>query len=471
MKYKEELFWILDKPGTTIHNQDEKFRENKEFVHSLGLKCDCVGWCKLDLKNPKTAEILEKIAAFCKENDWKARAVYTRNYIDIESDWYELVPTKFNDTAIVDVIETFTKDSIKLNNYILRAFHETSIVPKSSYTDLFVPERFRNSCIQQNCNDLDYCWVKDKGKYEAEQYFHIYGKHLISHVAIGENIASSILPAMGGWLSKISEIFHEIQQINLPDCYLAADMPANGIAYICLYKDYPYIDAKLSEDSNEYAYYVKTRKELTRNTILIHKDTAKTLLKDKALSAKNLRPAPIVETLPAGYTLLQTDTIARPDFSFMNKMNLEYEKIKETSRPKRIVSEKDALKVLRKEKKERKDDFHKALSKTKVQEIYETDYRVIVPYYLVANGGYLSDEYELLSYAQAVIENNQFHTQLKTEELLEERPDGIIIAKCPDGDSILLCKNGSVLRFSHEAPEITNQWPSLSHFIIDAINN
>lgn len=90
-------------------------------------------------------------------------------------------------------------------------------------------------------------------------------------------------------------------------------------------------------------------------------------------------------------------------------------------------------------------------------------------------GGYLkfqkSDEYELLPHAQAVIENNQFHTQLKTEELLEERPDGIIIAKCPDGDSILLCKNGSVLRFSHEAPEITNQWPSLSHFIIDAINN
>lgn len=136
---------------------------------------------------------------------------------------------------------------------------------------------------------------------------------------------------------------------------------------ICMYKDYPYIDAKLLEDSNEYAYYVKTRKELNRNTILIHKDTAKTLLKAKALSAKNLRPAPIVGTLPAGYTLLQTDTIARPDFSFINKMNLEYEKIKETSRPKRIVSEKDALKVLRKEKNNVKMIFIKYCQRRKLK--------------------------------------------------------------------------------------------------------
>ena len=49
MKYSEELLWILDKPGTTLHNQDEAFQENIAFVHSLGLKCDCVGWCKMDL--------------------------------------------------------------------------------------------------------------------------------------------------------------------------------------------------------------------------------------------------------------------------------------------------------------------------------------------------------------------------------------------------------------------------------------
>ena len=69
MKYSEELLWILDKPGTTLHNQDKAFQKNIEFVHSLGLKCDCVGWCKMDLSNPRTAEILRRISMFCKETD------------------------------------------------------------------------------------------------------------------------------------------------------------------------------------------------------------------------------------------------------------------------------------------------------------------------------------------------------------------------------------------------------------------
>ena len=75
MKYSEVLHWILDKPGTTLHNQDEKFHKNIEFVHSLGLKCDCVGWCMMDLSNPRTPEILSSISTFCKENGWKARGV------------------------------------------------------------------------------------------------------------------------------------------------------------------------------------------------------------------------------------------------------------------------------------------------------------------------------------------------------------------------------------------------------------
>ena len=68
MKYIENVHWILDKPGTTIHNQDEKFRENIAFVHSLGKKCDCVGWSNLRQDDPQAEEILQKIAAFCKEN-------------------------------------------------------------------------------------------------------------------------------------------------------------------------------------------------------------------------------------------------------------------------------------------------------------------------------------------------------------------------------------------------------------------
>ena len=54
-------------------------------------------------------------------------------------------------------------------------------------------------------------------------------------------------------------------------------------------------------------------------------------------------------------------------------------------------------------------------------------------------------------------------------EELAEKPAGVVIGKCADGDVILLCA-GEVIRFSHEAPETTAQWPSLHQFIVDAIN-
>ena len=57
------------------------------------------------------------------------------------------------------------------------------------------------------------------------------------------------------------------------------------------------------------------------------------------------------------------------------------------------------------------------------------------------------------------------------EELLEEKPEGVVIAVCPDGDGVLLNRDGRVIRFSHEAPEIFAQWPGLPRFIVDAIEN
>ena len=153
MKYSEELLWILDKPGTTLQNQDERFRENIRFVHSLGLKCDCVGWCKLDLSNPRTPEILNSISKFCKENGWSARGVYTRKYVEFESDWYELVPTYFKDNTLCDSIETTTEEGNRINTCVIRAFHEISPTPKICGKDIYIPERFRNFCIQNNlCN-------------------------------------------------------------------------------------------------------------------------------------------------------------------------------------------------------------------------------------------------------------------------------------------------------------------------------
>ena len=451
MNYTEKTSWILDAPvrPKTLQEQEETFQKNIDFVHSLGLKCDSVGWSKLDLASPRTEEIFEKITAFCEENGWKARCVYTREYVNVESDWYELVTTFFKDNTTVDGIDLPTESTQKVRSCVIRAFHELSPTPKACGWEIYLPERFRNFCTQNSINDLDFCWVRDKGKYEAEQYFHAFGNRLIPRMATDSEIqhcAPEKIAEAGGWLPRLREVFHTMQFINLPDCYLAEDLPEGGIAY---------------------AYIPSTNSRADRHRILIHKDMMEALVQQRVLPASCFCPAPVFETLPGGYTLHSTEPIPRPTAQYMEQMLAEYEKLKQTPRPVRMVSEKDALMLLRLAKKARKDEFQKALTKAKSQPLLDTDYAPMVPYYAVANGGFLSDEYELLSYDRAVTANAEFHKELEAEELLETKPQGVVIAKCPDGEAILLCSSGEVIRFSHEAPEVLDQWPSLAQFIAD----
>ena len=451
MKIIETLDWILDNDDKSIAD-DDKYRLNIEFVHSLGLKCDCVGWSKLDLQNSRANEILSAIDSFCKKNGWKARGIYTRTYADYTSDWYEIVPAAFKDNTLYDSYECESERGETVEIFNLRAYHELRPSPKWWYESILVPERFRDACVRHGITDVDFCWARDKGKYQAEQYFHLYCNKQIPTIAEGRNITiedRDKIDALGGYLPKIADIFYKLQLIDLQECYIESDVPNCNIAL---------------------AYCPKTFTYCGRNKFLIHKDFAQKLLQEKAISQSDLIPAVVAKELPSGYTLSHTVMPDRPIASCMQKSIAEYEKLKSTERPLRLISEKDALKLLRLAKKERKEDFKKALPKAKFDGIAETSYAPILPYYLIANGGYLSDEYELLSYDIATEENMLFTEELLTEELLEIKPDGIVIAKCPDGDKVLLCTDGKVIRFSHEEPVATEEWVSLAQFIADAIN-
>ena len=181
-------------------------------------------------------------------------------------------------------------------------------------------------------------------------------------------------------------------------------------------------------------------------------------------------PAMVVKELPSGYTLGHTVMPDRPTASYLHKSIAEYEKLKKTERPQHLISEKDALKLLRLAKKERTEDFKKAFPKARTVDIAETSYAPVLPYYLIANGGYLSDEYELLPFDIAVEESRLFAEELLAEEMLEAKPDGVVFARCPDGDKILLCSDGKVIRFSHEEPVAIEEWVSLAQFIADTVN-
>ncbi len=465
MEFKEELHWILDKkvkkPGVIW--DEEAARENIDFVHSLGLKCDSVGWCQLDLSNPRTGEIFDAIAEFCQKNGFRARGWYHLYYIDPQAQWFELVTRDFQDNTMAGKEEFADGGCIQ----VIRAFRETGSGPKSDWgRRSYVPERFRDAC--QQVPEVDFCWVKDVGKYAAEQYFAIYPRQTVPHIGVDWKMRRNssgetrlcgwdyqaqeapIAEAMGRWLPRVAQLFYD-RTIRLQDCYLSQDMPENGMAW---------------------AHYADGREPFYRRSqILLHRDLARELLQKRAILPKDLRPAYVTDTLPAGYTRIDATAPARPPAEFLASHWEQYEELKRNPRPVRQVQEKEVLTLLRRGRKDRPEDFCKPLPKVKAEALGDTPYAPLIPVYRITNGGVLSQEceYQLLPYEMALTENGEFFQNLAREELLEEKPDAVVIAQCPDGDKVLLCSDGGVIRFSHEAPEVVAQWPTLHQFLFDAL--
>ena len=126
---------------------------------------------------------------------------------------------------------------------------------------------------------------------------------------------------------------------------------------------------------------------------------------------------------------------------------------------------------MRKAKGERKGDFNKKIKVQDAEKIANFAHKAILPFYMVCDGGLLSDEYSFLPYRDSLTATAVLFDSLEKEELLQEKPDGVVIAACADGDFVLLLKNGTVIRFSHEAPEIVNEWQSVANFFVDALND
>ena len=115
----------------------------------------------------------------------------------------------------------------------IRAYHELHASPKWWGNDIYVPERFRDACVRHNITDVDFFWVKDKGKYKAEQYFYLFGNRQIPAIAVrrgGEIMFDrKTVEDISGHLPRIADIFYDIK-ISLQDCYLENEMPDCMIA-------------------------------------------------------------------------------------------------------------------------------------------------------------------------------------------------------------------------------------------------
>lgn len=449
MTYTETLHWILDKPGERGYS-DENARRRIDFVHSLKLKCDCVGWSQIDLSAPEADALLERIVAFCREDNWNLRAHYERQYSDIDTDWYVLRTTSLPFAAWAGWESYPTVDGSTHERRVIKA---CNIASSGALDSLIVPDRFRDACLRAGIPGLDFCWVRDKGRYDAPQYYAPYAAQTLPRFVFNKAIfwkrkdeptPPRLFDSMGGSLPRLGRICSELR-VSLPDCVFRADLPAGGVVQA-------YADATYS--------YAGCR------TLLIHKDTAELLLREGAFTASALEPLLTVDELPADFPVCEGTPLPRPTPAYFAAMDEACATLKAKGRPVKQITEKQALAMLRKAKSARKEAFGKRLAKA--DELLSTGYAPLVPYWKVASGGFLSDEYELLSPADAAVATGEYAAQRAAEELAD-LPEGVVFARCPDGDTVLLTADGRVLRVSHEQPLPEQEWAGLPAFFADAI--
>ncbi len=451
---RERFDWILDEKSWSYATQDACIAARRAFIAALGLKSDSVGWCKLELDDPRRETVFRAIADFCRDGQWSPRGVFSRTCAEEAPEWFTLRTTYFKDSSTGG----YSPDLVPMVNGLtgqykqLRAFHEPSPGPRYLphmtesvvCPDTCVPERFRNACLSLGA-DAEFFWLRDAGKFRAEQYFALTA-HPVPQIGLAwhlDTADASAMQALGGHLAQTAALCPRLR-IHLPEAFLRRDLPAGGLAWA-------HRNALRSD-------------EVALDIVLVHRDLAKALLERKALAPSALQPALVADELPEGYALYPTHTQHRPTAEAVARSITAYEAFRQVERPVRLVTEKEALTRLRAAKRQRKADFRRPLPKTAA---LTGPREALAAYYHVADGAILSDEYEWLSVASAEAAQTEYDDGMSREEV---RIPGTVIARCADGDTVLLAAEG-VLRVSHEVPEVIDQWPNVPQFLCDALED
>ena len=460
--FREELSWILDGKARIgqWEAKEKEIQENIVFVHSLGLKCDCVGWSVLDLNRDGSEIILDQIEAFCREKGWKARGWYTRSYIPDTAEWYCLRKRNFKENERIDCEKIYLPENE--SPVILPRIRACSILESAPIWDKYycVPDRFQKAWQKTGLDGMRFCWLTDAGKYQGEQYFAIAPQHRIcrtnelgfsykvdSFQELKQRPEYGQILKLRGWLPRLAEFFYDLH-VSLPLSCLRADLPSEGFGY---------------------TYYPWTYSTAGQSEVLLRADLAEELIAARGLTRSALEPVLVCDKPVPGFQYRETETIPFPDDALLKKRMTSCFVLLAKGRPVKELSEKDALRLLRAQMKKNPESFGKAMSKKQREALSAKEHASLVPYYAICSHGILSNEYTLLSYESSLLETARFQAEMRSEELVEGGFPGVVFAKCPDGDCVILSPEGMVLRISHEGPEVLCQWKSLPQFIANAI--
>lgn len=464
MKTEEYLSWILDNKKDSYSNED-KIKKNIEFIHSLGLKCDSVGWCNLDLNRSDIDSLLEQINSFRLKEGLYLRGKYSRRYSDFDSDWY-LLESKYlsnGEWNYVDVTDRNGNHRTISEVYAYKVPKYIQVLWDNELPN--VNEYIRNCCLNNGFSGVDFYWIRDIGRYKATQFFGLIIENIVSEFACDRYLSYRYLKeqdyknnddlvdsaiyqkyqSLGGKLPELARMFYDLD-IDLPIQLPKNKMPGADFSYINFY-----------------------RGDYTTHYALIRKRVADILLSENVIRKEYLTPVILYDIEPEGYHIQTSENIGYPSEDVIKKLELDYEKLREKPKAERKASEKDALKLFRKMKKLRPEDFKKGLAKKKLETLDVTSYELFSSYYSISDGGYLSDEYNFLSYSESLKETQIYSEKIEKEELYIECDIGVVIAKCADGDTVMTCNDGSVRRISHETMNVCEMWDTVAQFFFEVL--
>ena len=173
-------------------------------------------------------------------------------------------------------------------------------------------------------------------------------------------------------------------------------------------------------------------------------------------------PVCVCDAPISGYAVKKTAEKPFPTDAVIAERMAEYKVYISKEHPPRTISEKEAVKLLKLVKTERAEDFEKPLPKKRWDELTDTEFAPLIPYYSVCGSGYLCDEYRLLDIDEAKEE---------TAHLNELGIEGTAIVECGDTDMVLLTPNGNVVQIERDEPYIITSWDSLAAFLCMQYNN
>lgn len=450
MEFRESISVIVD--GRVPHN----YTESIAFMKELGLKCDCVGWTYIELDSEEKFELIKRMRKKADEQKVKLRCQgYQKKLVGKDADWFFLRPrteVKGDDREWEE--SEYGTSTIK--GYKL---------PKGSHVIEIVnligaSEKFIGVCRELKLTGVDFMWVTDRGKYDAAPYFYI----------VPEKAFCRGIDGYGDDFRKPKSKLSPGYRKFLLNCRQVDSDGSHMEELASLFDQFQYPTVPMMVDRNcapdtDFAFYGAS--------ILIRKPAVEALIAKGVLKWVDLEPATYFDEEKHSRLIYEyTPEEYMPDF-IKEKHASAYEKWKMKKRTPFNPKEKDALKLMRSAKKELPEYYNKPLKKAIIENLTETPYAPMLPYYKISNGCAINDEIDILPYEDVEEATAEFMEDLQAEELImEDMPElmqSVAIGTTANGDTILLKKDGTVLRYDHEDPYLSGGWDSLHSFFFEEI--